>query len=298
MTVSSRFCAFILLMSLSVVLSGYSSVDEQEHDQKVKATWLWHTDLIASEPDRILSFAKEQGVNLLYLKVDTSRKPAYYQPFMKKASEAGVKVHALGGHAKWGLEQNRSMILTLTDWVVAYNRNVAEEEKFSGIHLDIEPYLLTEWKTDQASLLRQWMGNVEAYIGRAKQDPTLEVGCDIPFWLDNTYLPDAPATSIAEWLISMHDHVTVMAYRDRAEGPNSISALVPQELGWANALGKKIVVAVDTKQSGEGDFVTFFEEGKAHMDAELAVLSSMLSVNPSYAGTAIHSYEYWQPLMD
>jgi hypothetical protein len=265
----------------------------------LKATWIWQTSLIASEPDQILLFAKEQGVELIYLKIDISRKASYYQAFIKKASEAGVKVHALGGQASWGLEQNRYKILALVDWVLAYNQVVADDEKISGVHFDIEPYVMPEWKTDEkVSIMKQWMGNVEAYLERTNLDPTLEVGCDIPFWLDKTYLSDNPGTTLSEWLISKHEQVVVMAYRDRADGSNSISALVPQEMGWADELGKKVLLAVETKQSNEGNFVTFYEEGKTYMNAELSKLPALMSSHPSYAGTAIHSYEYWKPLKD
>lgn len=289
----SRSVLFLLLISVAALVTGFSA-----EEKALRATWLWQTTMIASEPDQILSFAKEQGVNLLYLKIDTTRKASYYQTFIRRAGEAGVKVHALGGQASWGLEQNRYKILALIDWVIAYNKSVADTEKISGIHLDIEPYVMPEWKTDQASILRQWMNNVEAYRERANQDPTLEVGCDMPFWLDKTYLTDNPDITISEWLISKHDQVAVMAYRDRADGSNSISSLVPQEMGMADKWGKKVLIAVETKQSSEGDFVTFNEEGKTYMNTELAKLPDLMSTHPAYAGTAIHSYEYWKPLKD
>lgn len=288
---ASRTVSCLLFIALFVFLTGFSPAD-----QKIKATWLWQTTMIASEPDHILSFAQEQGVNLLYLKIDITRKPAYYQPFIKKAHAAGVTVHALGGNPNWGLKENRSKILDLVDWVNAYNQQVSPDEKIKGIHLDIEPYLLPEWKQDQASVMRQWMDNVEAYLARASADPTLEIGCDIPFWLDKNPIPGNPQLTITEWLIAKHDHVAVMAYRDKAEGSNSISALVPQELGWADELGKKVLIAVETKQSNEGDFITFYEEGATYMNEELAKLPGLLAQHPSFAGIAIHSYEYWKTL--
>jgi len=288
---ASRFFVFLLLMCLVVPLTGFSPKEKQ-----LKATWIWHTKLIASEPEQILSFAKEQGVNLLYLNIDQSRKAAFYQSFIKKANAAGIKVHALGGERNWAMEQNRAKVLALVDWVIAYNKSVAVDEKISGIHLDIEPYLLPEWKTKQASVLRQWKANVQVYIKRSEQDPILEVGCDIPFWLDKTSVPGDPKTTMAQWLISQHDHVAVMAYRDRAKGSNSISSLVLQELRWADQLGKKVVVAVETKQSTEGNFVSFYEEGKAHLNAELSKLPVLMSSHPSFAGIAIHSYEHWKTL--
>ncbi|MGG1660839.1 hypothetical protein [Brevibacillus sp. NRS-1366] len=291
MRFTSRSFSIFALISFFVFLTGFSS-----EDKKIKATWIWHTTLIASEPDQIISFSKEQGVNLLYLRIDISRKPAYYQAFLKKANEAGIKIHALSGSPAWGLVENRSRIMALVDWVIAYNQAAANGEKFSGIHFDIEPYLLPEWKTDQASVVSQWKENVAAYTERVKQYPALEIGCDIPFWLDKIYLPDDSSTALSKWLISKHDHVTIMSYRDRVEGPNSISSLVTEEIGWADELGKKIVLAVETKESSEGNYISFYEEGKAYMDQMLSRLSELMSSHPSFAGTAIHSYEHWTVL--
>lgn len=293
MKVATRCFVSLLLVSMAVLLTGFAS-----EEKNVKATWLWHTTLIASEPDQIVSFAEEQGVNLLYLQIDTSRKADYYRSFIRKAHEAGVSVHALGGDPSWGLQQNRGKILALVDWVIDFNLNAADEEKIRGIHLDIEPYLHAEWKTEKDSVLKQWMGNVEAYTERAGIDSSLEVGCDIPFWLDKTPLPEDPDTTISEWLISKHDHVAVMSYRDRVDGPNSMSSIVTQELSWADELGKKVLLGAETKESSEGDIVSFAEEGKRHLDAELSKLPALMSAHPSFGGTAIHSYEYWKLLKD
>jgi hypothetical protein len=291
MKYTSRSALFLLTL-LAIFLTGFSSQEEKPW----KATWLWQTSLITTEPDQILSFAKDQGVNMLYLQIDTTKSPAYYQSFVKRAREAGIEVHALGGQSSWVLEENRKRVQALVNWVIQYNQTVSDSEKLVGIHLDIEPYLLPEWKTNKDAIIQQWMETVEAYVEQMKQAPTVEVSCDMPFWLDSTPLPNDPTTMLSEWLISQHDHVTIMAYRDHAEGPNSISSLVPQELGIADALGKKIVIGVETKQSSEGDFVSFYEEGNSYMNSELSKLPALLSSHPSFAGTAVHSYEHWKIL--
>lgn len=291
--VASRAVAYVCLLSLFFVLTGFASPSENR-----KATWLWHTELIASEPNEILSFSREQGVDLIYLQIDTTKKPAYYQSFVRDAHRAGVDVHALSGSPKWALKENQEKILALTNWLLAYNQRVSDEEKFTGLHLDIEPYLLPEWKTDQESVIQQWMENVETYVDIARQDAGLEIGCDIPFWLDKYYLPEAPNMTLSQWLIAQHDQVAIMSYRDRAEGPNSISALVPQELGWADDLGKKIILGVETKESNEGNFVSFYEEGAQQLNQELSKLPALLADHPSFGGIAVHSYEHWKVLKD
>lgn len=289
-----HLAAVCLLLFLTVILTSFSSQDAPR-----RGTWLWQSSWVVTEPDQILSFAKEQGVNLLYLKIDPTKKAAYYQPFIKKARAAGIEIEALGGKANWGLKENRNQILDLADWVIKYNQTVMSSETISGIHLDIEPYTLAEWKGDQQQdVIRQWMGNVEAYVEYIKRNSSLQVNSDIPFWLGKTPIPNDPDTSLGKWLISKHDAVTVMAYRDHAEGSNSISTIVPQVMTDADALGTKVLIGVETNKSNEGDFVTFYEEGKAYMEEELSKLPKLMSSYSSYSGVVVHSYEHWKNMKD
>lgn len=282
-----------LILFATAILTGFSSQDPPR-----KAMWLWQSNLITTEPDQILSFAKDNGVNLLYLGIDTTIKASYYQPFIKRARAAGIEIEALGGKTSWAFTENRNKILDLVDWVIKYNQSVTNAETIGGIHLDIEPYTLPAWKTDQQTeIIKQWMGNVEAYVDYIRKNSVLTVNCDIPFWLDKTPIPSDPNTSISKWLISKHDSVTVMAYRDRADGPNSISSLVPRVMTVADSLEKKVLIGVETKVSSEGDFVTFYEEGNAYMNSELNKLPGLMSSYASYHGVAVHSYEYWKKLI-
>lgn len=288
----ARLSVVCLVALLTAILTGFSAQETPR-----KGTWLWQYPLIVTEPDQILSFAKEHGVNLIYLKIDTTIKPAYYQPFIKRARAAGIEIEALGGKTSWALTENRNQILDLVDWVIKYNQTVTNAETIGGIHLDIEPYTLPAWKTDQQTdMIKQWMGNVEAYVDYIRKNSILTINCDIPFWLDKTSIPGDPNTSISKWLISKHDSVTVMAYRDRADGSNSISTLVPRVMTVADSLGKKVLIGVETKASNEGDFVTFYEEGNEYMNNELNKLPGLMSSYTSYYGIAVHSYEYWKKL--
>lgn len=260
----------------------------------VKATYVWHAELAINEPDEIISFAKENGVTLLYTRLDLEQPFQVYSDFVKKATAAGIEVHAMGGHPVWALEQNRDRMLRLVDWVKAYNKQVSNDEQFRGIHLDIEPYVMPEWGRDKESVLRQWMSNITAFVQETKKDTDLETSVDLAVWLDATNVPGDPELSFSKWLIGQLDHVTLMAFRDRAEGPGGIVAIVQDEIAYANELGKKLIVSVEMKRSDEGEHITFYEEGKAEMERQLKLLPKHLGMHPSYAGNAIHAYDYWK----
>ncbi|MED1793331.1 hypothetical protein P4V54_11645 [Brevibacillus nitrificans] len=255
-----------------------------------RGTYIWRAETLKSEEDEILAFAEANEINLLYIRIDMQQPPAMYQRFLKKATAAGIEVHALGGHPIWALEENRSKILKLVNWVKAYNAQAGSDEQLRGVHLDIEPYVLPRWQENKEEVLRQWMGNIESFVAEAKKDG-LETSVDLAAWLDNTAVPGNPDVPFSHWMIDQLDHTTLMAFRDKAE---RIVNLVESQMKYAESKGKKLVVAVETKESHEGEFVTFFEEGMGEMNQQLQLVAQLLGGYSSYLGQAVHAYEYWK----
>ncbi len=258
----------------------------------LSGTYVWHAELAISEKDQIIAFAKEQNLNLLYVRLDLEQPYEAYRDFVRDASAAGIEVHAMGGHPVWALEENRPRIMRLVNWVKAYNSKASRDEQFRGIHLDIEPYVLPDWSTQRDQVLLQWMDNIKAFVAETKTDANLEASADLAIWLDHVPVPDQPEQSFSEWMISQLDHVTLMAFRDKAEGPGGIMHVAQNELEYADSLGKKLIIAVEIKESAEGEFITFHEEGKGEMGRQLQILRNKVT-HKSFRGVAVHAYEYW-----
>ncbi|GED68293.1 hypothetical protein BRE01_19950 [Brevibacillus reuszeri] len=254
-------------------------------------TYIWRAETIRSEKDEILSFAKENDVNLLYVRIDMEQPITMYREFVKEAKAAGIEVHAMGGHPIWALTESRGKILKLVNWVKAYNQQVSPSEQFRGVHLDIEPYVMPVWREDKEAVLRQWMGNIEVFVEATKDGTNLETSVDLAAWLDKTPTPGQEDKPFSHWMIEQLDHTTLMAFRDHAAG---IIGLVENQMKFAQTINKKLVVAVETKESHEGDFVTFFEEGRSEMNRQLRLVEQALERYSSYTGQAIHAYEYWK----
>ncbi len=286
----SRFL-YVLLCVAASILFGFSSPDKTK-----KATWIWQAELIDAKRQDILGFAKQNGINTIYLRIERQKPFDYYRPFLQEAHAAGIEVHALGGHPAWALASHRGRMLDLLDWVSRYNSEADAKERIDGVHLDIEPYLLPEWNTDQAEVLKQWTANMKAFVEQARNDPALEVSTDLAVWFDNIPVPGVADTTLSEWMIDTFDHVTLMAYRDSVDGPNGIEALVSDELGIADRLGKQVLVAVNVKEMPSQRHTSFYEEGPEVMERQLDLVEKRLSKHPSFAGTAVHDYRYWQSL--
>lgn len=284
----------LIVVFCSVILSGtglLSPYEAKAQGYYQKATWLWNTERIRSNPQEVLTFLNQNQVNLVYLQVNIDIPVSYYKSFIKESSARGIRVEALDGAPQWGLETERYRITKFINWVQAYQNAASNVEKFGGLHVDIEPHVLPRWKSDQAGVIREWQSNV-AYLIQEADKLQLPVSADIPFWLGNYFAADGK-TTLSRYMISQYDSVTIMSYRDTAAAINSIAK---KELEDATALGKKAFASVETKPSNEGDFLTFYEEGAAYMNEQLTLLHEMAKTNPSYVGIAIHDFDGWKDL--
>lgn len=99
--------------------------------------------------------------------------------------------------------------------------------------------------------------------------------------------------SVTEFMIRTLDHVSLMAFRNTAEGSNGIAAVVRQEMEIADRLGKPLLISVEMKENHEGAHISFYEKGAAEMEQQLAKLPELLKDYEAYQGNMVHAYDYW-----
>ncbi|GIO31242.1 MULTISPECIES: hypothetical protein [Paenibacillus] len=262
-------------------------------DQTVRGTYIWEANQVLQNGQEILDFAKEKKLNWLYVRLDLQQPFSAYRTFVKEASAAGIEVHAMGGHPVWALQESRPKMMKLVNYVKDYNRAVNGDERFHGIHLDIEPYVLPEWKTDDKRVISEWTSNLDAFVTELKKDSHLQASMDLAVWLDKYKVP-GDDVSLSKWMIQRMDHVSLMAFRNSAAGSNGIAGVSKEEIGFANELGKPILISVEMKENDEGAHISFFEKGAEYMEGELAKLPELFSNSPSYTGNVVHAYDYWR----
>jgi len=254
-----------------------------------KGTWIWETSKIVTDRENVLAFCKQNGVTDIYLYIDQQKvEPRDYALFIKEAREQQIQVEALGGDPSWGTKEKLKDVLEFVQWVESYNLNVQKEERFSGIHFDIEPYLLPDWVDDQDQVLKEWLMNMDRV---AKQG--IKVSIDLPYWSDQVMVPGYQDYSLSSWMLKRFDTVVLMDYRDTALGNDGIIANALDELREAASLNKSVIVGVEMAESGEGDKVTFYEEGVEAMEKELDITRQHLKSHSSFKGVAVHGFPAW-----
>ncbi|MCZ8513828.1 hypothetical protein O9H85_15570 [Paenibacillus filicis] len=283
----------VLLVWMSQGL-GTKAYADQVPLSKSKATWLWDTSLISTDNGRteILQFALSQQVGRIFLQVNPDVANDAYRSFISTAAANGIAVHALDGAPQWALPENRQKITDLVNWVKAYNASVAANERFAGIQVDIEPYLLPQWSTDQNTVVLYWQQSLKYFNDLVKKDTALTTAAAVPFWLDSITLAGGSGT-LSEAIMPLLDETAIMSYRDSGQ---EVVQLAANELATGDRLGKMVWVGVETNPAPDTPFITFYEEGKAAMNNQLALIDGLLKDRPSYAGIAVHDYAGWRSL--
>ncbi|MFB9276175.1 hypothetical protein [Cohnella cellulosilytica] len=259
----------------------------------VLATWVWDTTTLTKDTGKMLAFAKEQGVNAIFLHVDREAEDFEpYRAFIQKAHGLGIEVEALGGDPTWGLTDYRKEIDSFIEWMEDYRGAVGGQAAFDGIHMDIEPYLLKEWERDRDEVVRQWMDNVEYLVGRAKQDASLRISADLPFWIHK--IPARRNGNLGAWMIERLDRVVLMNYRNFAIGENGIIANALPMIKEGTKAGKPVIVGLETGPTEEGEHVTFFGMGASSLRRQIQLSHWVMRWHAGYEGFSIHDYKNWQ----
>jgi hypothetical protein len=263
-------------------------------DHPIVATWLWNTYSIWKEKDKTLDFLEQNGVNLLFLQIDEDIPAGVYSTFIKEALNRGIAVHALGGAPDWVLPERRGELYRFIDWVVTYNSNVRPVERFNGIHLDVEPYVLPQWRNDPDTMLGLWKDMVSGFTQQVKADSHLTAGADLPVWLNRFNVDDGygSKTTLSDWIMVNLDQVTLMAYIDNAK---NIIKSVSNVLDEAEKHGTPVIIGVDALNNSEMGS-SFYAKGRSQMQSELNTVVQNLASKSSFAGYAVHDYESWSKL--
>ncbi|KGP92995.1 fibronectin [Pontibacillus chungwhensis BH030062] len=328
------------------------SVDTTPEKQD-RAMWIWENasyNLIYNEGSRKVldAFAKDtttfnqDAITTLYLGVDR-----YYgvdmlederervRNFISWAHQKGYKVHALiAGGTKpphfGAFDRYHEIALREVENIINYNLSSRSEEQFDGVNIDIEPYIASQFKTEKPSLQIQYLNLLEKMMDLKRvSDSSLSMGAAIPNWYDSspyaeniTWGPnlndgERETKWLSEHIQDILDYISIMDYRDFAEGSNGIIERALDEIEYAVTINKpnSVVIGVETKDIADGgdpELISFREEGRTYMEQELDKVYATMNSSPSFGGIALHHYDtlrylpsewsddgvFWEPPLD
>jgi len=245
-----------------------------------RAMWLW-SDAPAAD---VMSWAVAKGVSEIFVSVEpsvlTDGGLARLQELKQRADASKIRLTALGGDPAWTTDQ---------DAALAWQKTVVLTGVFAGIHLDVEPYLTTEWLTDRQATERAYL----RLLDKLRAASTLPVDADVPFWLGQY---GVGGKNLADEVLARVMAVTVMSYRDTGTGTNSILSVSQDWLTRGAAAGKRVRLGAETGPLPDCRYCTFAEEGANRLGQELAKVDAATRQTAAYGGLAIHGYNVWRAL--
>ena len=256
-------------------------------------TWWWETRDILEDTTIVLNFMKRSEISELYLWVDTRIPAEAYRRFIAAARLRKIEVQALGGDPAWVLPEHAAKGTDFVAWVAAYNAGSKENERFRGIHLDIEPKTFSPDSVKPAAVYQFQKRLLDIMFTASSANLTVTI--DIPAWDDQIPCIDGvKKMMLAEWMILHADTTCIMAYRNQAD---AVINLARDEVMLAKKYGRRIIVAVETGPTDEGAHVSFNNKSMEELDAALAQIGVAFGREyPRKAGLAVHDIRNWMRL--
>lgn len=287
----NRIVKLTLIILCCLFLSPDASKTSAEKNfKRERSVWVWNPWLLLDESKNAFEFLESKQINKVYLQIDFEISKSVYQNFIEEAEAKDIQVVALGGDAFWITEKGSYQLEQFLSWIDQYQEESTNAQRFLGIHLDIEPYTTPLWMEDRMLAIETFQQLVIQAKEKAEELGML-LELDIAFWYDEVkYNTKYGSGILSNWTINQSDSVTIMAYRDYSNG---IIKAVKNEMAYANRMKKKVVIAVETMKSTEGDRISFFEEGEKYMNKQLKHVQRYYSLSPAFEGIAIHHFESW-----
>ena len=167
----------------------------------------------------------------------------------------GIDCYALMGNSAWALEEQAEEVLTQLNLVYDYNQASSAAQRLRGVVLDIEPYLLPQWDTeDRLMLLRQYAEQMTAYYKYA-QKLGLEVVICLPYWYDKDY-----AAPLEQLIGQACDQAAIMNYNRHDE-----AGQLAKEAEYAQRYHKTLIHIYEFIAPGKHGL----ESGNTYHDASL-----------------------------
>ncbi len=257
-----------------------------------KAMWSWRdsdiTNIAAQR--KLIDFAIDNKITALFVSAQWLIRdyPTQFAQFIDLAASKGIGIELLLGDHQWALAANHQLAVDQVYKANEFVRNL-RVSKPTALHFDVEPHSLPDWGKNQVNYGNQL---IDLYVKLARvKEPGLAINADIAMGYRFINIARGGVTkTLSQWLIDKTDRTTVMAYRDYAEGADSIIEHVGAPIAYALRHGKVSYVGIETTCGLVPEKITFCEENRAGLNEEIKKVTARFSGNEGFGGMAIHDF--------
>lgn len=250
-----------------------------------------------------LEWAADQGATEIWLtnarlSSDTFGGNDRLREFIRAAYERDIEVYLLSGRWRWihpamGYEQDfHRMMASFLD----YQDTAAENERFSGVSLNVEPHGHPEWTGSPPPEVRRY--HQQRFLDFVVRVTDMYGPMD---WTGNSNRPDlvdhrGTIRPVYQALIHEADRVILMAYRDRYHRLYERSS---HYIVYAQSIDRVMIIAVNTNPDARPS-TTFWRHGLSYMYYAFERLHNLVRDLHDYhqLGIGIQSIRTWYTMPD
>ena len=281
----------------------------------ITAMWAWDNAVSSRDdvagrgyapaaPERLAAFATAGELREVYL----ATPPAEHGNLVAEAfgeacralRDVGVELSALGGEVTW---------LDDPSLVERWLADARRAGSFDRVQVAVEPWGAPRWATDKAGTLRAFLSVLDQ--ARAAAD-SVPVDVAVPWWFahepfadrelaiaQGAQSPGQPGTTMLDAVLARVDRASIIAFADRALGPDGILALTARAVRAAVSADREFTIGVETcapERAGGAEY-TFFDEGPVALLRESALVRTRLRDVRGYRGVAVADHRSWRRLL-
>jgi len=221
--------------------------------------------------------------------------------FLMTAHNAGLRVECLAGTHEW-IEDKLQEGKDYFDAVLEFNQTASHQERFDGIHYDVEHDSWNESRWNNfIELINYCRSEINSYNLSHPVEESIIFGVDTdPTRFLNGLESSGQVMSNYD-VLNIVDYITILDYRDYAYFNPDIPSRTDGLIHWAEPviadateLNKGVHIGVELGTDNVYyEFVTFNEESLLYMETELLKVAEYFSdesLHPAYQGIALHDY--------
>ncbi|MBI5142430.1 MAG: hypothetical protein HZA20_09630 [Nitrospirae bacterium] len=197
---------------------------EPERYRGERSIYVWSAAVNGIDTGFLAMYLAHQEMRGVMLSIGEKTDTGRLSALLAKARESGMKTDALAGSNELVRPANHAKLAQIAEQ--------AHSLGFDGVHLDVEPHTLPEWREKKDELLAAFIAMLKA-AREATSAAKLELGVSIP-----VFFPEETLRQIA----SLADRIYVMAYE--ITDIEKLKRKVREEI---DAFGPKTVIAIRTK---------------------------------------------------
>lgn len=275
----------VSFFSLLMPSSGQAAIPVTRH------TVMWSIPEATKISAKVNQLANRQ-MKRVYLHVAVEGDRTRYRTFVESAHAAGIEVYFLFGQPRWITNEGTTLRPNVEDplaWITLYQSETIQHP--DGISVDLEPYALPEWTTNQSAVIASYQRILTAFHERAAIEG-LPLQLFLPFWFHT--VTDTSGRPVSEWAIDLASEVTLMSYRTVYGGGNGLSDVTLIDTLYAASHQRHLSYAFEFTKLPETPSITFY--GNTRQALNQLVNKTMNSSIPPRA-IVYHDFDAYQAFM-